>query len=160
MYHKIISVQIHEVLRRLLRPMCLCSRWFLVLIGSSGEYLLGILPWPWLEESEDDPDLLGLSDGRAELRLLSRDDLCLLDLGLWSVSSPPVLTVSSWEVSSDMTVVPVLSFMLRNLGGGVRPDLADMVRCISTRLPRLVMERLEAELVRDLRPPPTWRWIK
>ena len=46
--------------------------------------------------------------------------------------------------------------MLRNLGGGVRPDLADMDLWRSTRLPMLEMERLEAELVRERRPPPTW----
>ena len=46
--------------------------------------------------------------------------------------------------------------MLRNLGGGVRPDLADMDLWRSTRLPILEMERLEAELVRDRRPPPTF----
>ena len=46
--------------------------------------------------------------------------------------------------------------MLRNLGGGVRPDLADIDLWRSTRLPMLEMERLEAELVRERRPPPTW----
>ena len=49
--------------------------------------------------------------------------------------------------------------MLRNLGGGVRPDLADIDLWRSTRLPILEMERLEAELVRDRRPPPTWEEI-
>ena len=46
--------------------------------------------------------------------------------------------------------------MLRNLGGGVRPDLADIDLWRSTRLPIEEIERLEAELVRDRKPPPTW----
>ena len=47
--------------------------------------------------------------------------------------------------------------MLRNLGGGVRPDLADIDLWRSTRLPIEEIERLEAELVRDRRPPPTYK---
>ena len=38
----------------------------------------------------------------------------------------------------------------------MRPDLADIDLWRSTRLPIEEIERLEAELVRDRKPPPTW----
>ena len=49
--------------------------------------------------------------------------------------------------------------MLRNRGGGVRPDRADIDLYVSTRLPMLVMDKLEAELALDLKPPPTYKLL-
>ena len=67
------------------------------------------------------------------------------------ILSDIVLTILTW--------FPWSFFMLRNRGGGVRPDRADIDLYVSTRLPMLVMDKLEAELALDLKPPPTYKLL-
>ena len=135
-------------------PLSLCLAWWpcWVLMGSSGSYLLGSFPPCPCEEAREELDLLGLMEGRLEFLLR----LCLPDFPGCSLTfSSESLWLSIEPLSSDTTSLPCVSFMLRNLGGGVRPDLADSDLCSSTRPPMLDMERPEAECVLDLRPPPT-----
>ena len=116
-------------------------------MGSRGSYLLGSFP-PW-----DELDLLGLIEGRLEF-LLCRPDFPFTAGSSFTFSSPS-LWLSRAPLSSDTTSLPWVSFILRNRGGGVRPDLADIDLWSSTRPPMLDIDSPEAEFVRDLRPPPT-----
>ena len=81
------------------------------------------------------------------------------DLGIIIICT--VISTVMFTVISTLSLVSyLLSYLLSSVISTVNtlyhcPHLADMVLWISTRLPMLFMERLEAELVRDRRPPPT-----
>ena len=113
--------------------------------------MLGSFP-PW-----EELDLLGLSEGRLEFLLWWRPVFTFGSFGSSFTFSSPSLWLSRPPLSSETTSLPWVSFMLRNRGGGVRPDLAERDLWSSTRPPRLDRDSPEAELVRDLKPPPTCR---